>query len=75
MKRKTLFCIFLILAAIFFCIYIGAVAYQWGYMQCAIDRNIAEFSAPANISLFTNIPYIIVAAVLFIIAFFIRKRK
>ena len=76
MNRKTLFWLLLILAVIFLCIYIGTAAYQCGYMQCAIDNNSAEFSAPASIAWLSNIPYAAIAAILFIIAEFIcRKNK
>ena len=75
MKKNVLLLIFLILAVVFLCIYIGSSAYQFGYMQCAIDRNIAEFSAPASIAWLANIPYAVIAAALSAIAIFIRIKK
>lgn len=75
MNKKAILRIFLILAVVFLCIYIGASAYQFGYMQCAIDRNIAEFSAPASIAWLTNLPYAMIAAALSAIAIFIGIKK
>lgn len=73
-KRKSLWA-FTSLSIISLCIYIGVVAYNWGYMQSAIDNHTAYFSAPSYLAIFTGIPFIIAAIVFAIIAIVVRKRK
>lgn len=51
------------------------IAYQWGYMQSAIDAKVAYFSAPAYVSVFTGIPYLIAAVIASILAIYFRRKK
>ncbi len=75
MKTKKSVLAFLILSIISTCVYIGNTAYNWGYMQSAIDNHVAYFSAPAYVAIFPGVPFLIVAVIFLIIAIVISKRK
>ncbi|MEG1548214.1 MAG: hypothetical protein RR232_00405 [Clostridia bacterium] len=75
MKNKKIPLVFLCLSIMSLCCYIGIVAYNWGYMQSAIDNRVAAFSAPANVAIFSGLPFIIATIVFAIIAVIIYKRK
>ena len=75
MRTKKSVLTFLSLSIINLCIYIGTVAYNWGYMQSAIDNHVAVFSAPAYVVIFSGIPFIIATVIFLLIAVVISKRK
>ena len=75
MNIKKSAIVFLSLSILSTCMGIGVVAYNWGYMQCDIDNLITATSAPAYITVFTGIPFIIVTLVSIIIAIVISKKK
>lgn len=75
MKTNKSVMAFLALSIISLCVYIGTVAYNWGYMQSAIDNHIAYFSAPAYVAIFSGIPFIIATVIFSVIAIVISKRK
>ncbi len=75
MNVKKSAIVFLSLSLISLCVGIGVVAYNWGYMQCDIDNLITGTSAPANITVITGIPFIIITLVSIIIAIVISKKK
>ncbi len=53
----------------------GVTAYQYGYMQSAIDRNVAAFSAPAYVALFSGAPYLLGAVLAGVIAAVLFKKS
>ncbi|MEG2608978.1 MAG: hypothetical protein RR964_09955 [Lachnospiraceae bacterium] len=73
MKRTSLF--FVVLSMISLSCYIGTVAYNWGYMQSAIDNRVAAFSAPASAAVFSGIPFIIATIIFAVIAIVVYRRK
>lgn len=75
MKKGKRSLIFAVLAMISLCCWIGTAAYNWGYMQSAIDHHAAYFSAPAWVAVFSGIPFAIAAVVFAIVAVFIRNDK
>lgn len=46
-----------------FVVYVGFVAYNWGWMEYAISHDLAAFSAPAYVSIFSGFPFLIVSIV------------
>lgn len=50
-------------------------AYQWGYMQSAIDHHVASFSAPAYVAILSGLPCFVCAIVTAILALFFSKKK
>ena len=75
MNIKKSAIVFFIISITSLCVGIGVVAYNWGYMQCDIDNLITATSAPAYVTVFTGIPFIIVTLVSIIIAIVISKKK
>lgn len=75
MKKKKLLSVLIILSAISSYCCIGIVAYNWGYMQSAIDNHTAAFSAPAYLAVILGIPFLTAAIVLAIIAIVILRKK
>ncbi len=75
MNIKKSAIVFLSISIISLCVGIGVVAYNLGYMQCDIDNLITGTSAPANITIITGIPSIIIALVSIIITIVISKKK
>ena len=75
MKKESAILAFAILSIISLCCYIGMVAYNWGYMQSAIDNRVAAFSAPASVAIFSGIPFIIATVVFAVMAVVISRKK
>lgn len=55
-------------------LYIKNVSYNYGYMQSTIDYNVAAFSAPPYVAIFSGIYYLLISIV-FLIIYLILKRK
>lgn len=64
MKEKIICCLKILSGVSLLC-YTGIVAYDWGYMQSAIDNRAATFSAPAYVAVFSGIPFLI-ATIMFV---------
>lgn len=76
MKKKKLLPVLILLSVISSYCSIGIVAYNWGYMQSAIDNHTAAFSAPAYLAVILGIPFLAAAIVFALIAIvIIRKIK
>ena len=74
-ENKKSVLIFSTLAMISLCVGIGVVAYNWGYMQCDIDNLITATSAPASVTIFTGIPFIVATIVFVVIAIVLQKKN
>ena len=53
----------------------GVIFYQYGYMQSAIDHNVAAFSAPAYVAVFSGAPYLVGAILTGVMAAVLLKKS
>lgn len=56
-------------------LYIKNVSYNYGYMQSAIDYNVAAFSSPSYVAIFSGMYYLLISLLFFIIYFILKRKK
>lgn len=56
-------------------LYIKNVSYNYGYMQSAIDYNVASFSAPPYAAIFSSMYYLLISIVFFIMYLILKRKK